>query len=252
MSLLASSLGKKYIMALSGLVLSLFVLGHMVGNLQVFGDPYWINAYGYKLQHLPYGLLWMIRLFLLICVLAHIWAAITLKIQNKRARPSDYETKASVQASLASRTMIMSGLIILCFLIFHLLHYTVRSVPGHEYNQVILTSNGTEYPAEVPLLHHGKIKVDAYGEALMVHNVHDMMIAGFSYPLISLFYLIGTYLLCMHLSHGVSSMFQSLGLRNETWRYRLDLIAKVYGWVTFLGYASIPLSIWFGIVQASV
>jgi succinate dehydrogenase / fumarate reductase cytochrome b subunit len=149
MSLLASSLGKKYIMALSGLVLSLFVLGHMVGNLQVFGDPYFINAYGYKLQNLPYGMLWIIRLFLLICVFAHIWAAITLKIQNKKARPSDYETKATVQASLASRTMIMSGLIILCFLVFHLLHYTVRSVPGHAYNHVILTSNGTEYPAEV-------------------------------------------------------------------------------------------------------
>jgi succinate dehydrogenase / fumarate reductase cytochrome b subunit len=104
----------------------------------------------------------------------------------------------------------------------------------------------------VPLVHHGKTKVDAYGETLMVHNVHDMMIAGFSYPFISIFYVIGTYLLCMHLSHGVSSMFQSLGLRNETWRYRLDHFAKVYGWVTFLGYASIPLSIWFGIVQASV
>ncbi len=251
MSLLASSLGKKYIMALSGLVLSLFVLGHMVGNLQVFGDPYWINAYGHKLQHLPYGLLWVIRLFLLLCVVAHIWAAITLKMENKKARPEDYQAKATVQASLASRTMIMSGLIILCFLVFHLLHYTVRSVPGHEYNHAIVASDGTEYPAEVPLVHNGKTKVDAYGKPLIVHNVHGMMIAGFSYPLLSLFYIIGTYLLCMHLSHGVSSMFQSLGLRNESWRYRLDALAKVYGWITFIGYASIPLSIWFGLVQAS-
>lgn len=252
MGLLASSLGKKYIMALSGLVLSLFVLGHMLGNLQVFGDPYLINAYGYKLQHLPYGLLWIIRLFLLLCVAAHIWAAITLKIENKKARPQDYEVNATVQASLASRTMIMSGLIILIFLIFHLLHYTVRAVPGHEYNHSILTSDGTEYPAEVLLIKNGQTVVDAFGKPLQVHNVHDMMIAGFSYPLISIFYLIGTYLLCMHLSHGVSSMFQSLGLRNEAWRYRLDKFAKVYGWVTFVGYASIPLSIWFGVVQASV
>lgn len=251
MSLLESSLGKKYIMALSGLVLSLFVLGHMLGNLQVFLDPYWINAYGYKLQHLPYGLLWVIRLFLLLCVVAHIWAAITLKLQNKQARPEEYQVKATVQASLASRTMIMSGLIILCFLVFHLLHYTVRVVPGHEYNHSIVASGGNEFPAEVRLVHNGKAKVDAYGDPLIVHNVHDMMVAGFSYPLISLFYLVGTYLLCMHLSHGVSSMFQSIGLRNETWRYRLDKIALIYGWVTFLGYASIPLSIWFGIVQPS-
>jgi succinate dehydrogenase / fumarate reductase, cytochrome b subunit len=251
MSLLASSLGKKYIMALSGLVLSLFVLGHMLGNLQVFLDPYWINAYGYKLQHLPYGLLWVVRLFLLVCTVAHIWAAITLKLQNKKARPEDYQAKATVQASLASRTMIMSGLIILFFLIFHLLHYTVRAVPGHQYNHSIVAHNGDEYPAEVLLIHEGKPKKDAYGEPLTVHNVHDMMIAGFSYPLISIFYVIGTFLLCMHLSHGVSSMFQSLGLRNEIWRYRLDAFARIYGWVTFLGYASIPLSIWFGIVQAT-
>lgn len=251
MSLLKSSLGKKYIMALTGLVLSLFVLGHMLGNLQVFLDPYWINAYGYKLQHLPYGLLWVIRLFLLLCVVAHIWAAITLKLQNKRARPEEYQAKATVQASLASRTMIMSGLIILFFLVFHLLHYTVRAVPGHEYNHSIVANGGNEFPAEVRLIHNGKVKIDEYGDPLIVHNVHDMMVAGFSYPLISIFYLIGTYLLCMHLSHGVSSMFQSIGLRNEAWRYRLDRVALVYGWVTFLGYASIPLAIWFGIVQPS-
>lgn len=251
MGFLASSLGKKYIMALSGLVLSLFVLGHMIGNLQVFGDPYLINAYGYKLQHLPYGLLWVIRLFLLFCILAHIWAAVTLVRENKKARPEEYKSKATVQASVASRTMIYSGLIVVFFLIFHLLHYTVRSVPGHKYNHSIVASDGTEYPAEVPLVLDGKTKVDSYGNPLIVHNVHDMMIAGFSYPLISIFYIVGTYLLCMHLSHGVSSMFQSLGFRNEGVRYRLDIGAKIYGWVTFLGYASIPLSIWFGLVKAS-
>ena len=252
MSLLASSLGKKYIMALSGLVLSLFVLGHMVGNLQVFLDPYWINAYGFKLQHLPYGLLWIVRLFLLFSVAAHIWAAITLKIQNKKARPEEYEQNATVQASLASRTMIMSGLIILFFLIFHLLHYTVRAVPGHNYFESIVASSGAEYPAEVLLIKGGQTTIDKFGDPLHVHNIHDMMVAGFSYPLISLFYILGTYLLCMHLSHGVSSMFQSIGLRNETWRYRLDIFAKIYGWVTFIGYASIPVSIWLGLVQPSV
>ncbi len=186
----------------------------MLGNPQVLGDPYLINAYGYKLQHLPYGLLWIIRLFLLFCVVAHIWAAIALKIENKKARPQDYEVNATVQATLASRTMIMSGLIILFFLIFHLLHYTVRVVPGHEYNHSILTSDGVEYPAEVLLVKNGQPVVDAFGKPLYVHNVHDMMIAGFSYPLTSIFYIIGTFLLSMHLSHGVSSMFQSLTQSN--------------------------------------
>ena len=185
MSLFASSLGKKFIMALSGVVLSLFVLGHMIGNLQVFADPYWINSYGYKLQNLPYGLLWIIRAFLLLAVVAHIWAAVTLKIENKKARPDAYQVNATVQASLASRTMIISGFIVLFFLVFHLLHYTVRVIPGHEYYHSIVARDGSEYPAEILLTKDGKPKVDSYGDPLQVHNIHDMMVAGFSYPLIS-------------------------------------------------------------------
>jgi len=251
LSILNSSLGKKYIMALSGLVLSGFALGHALGNTQVFLDPFWINSYGHHLQTLPYGLLWVIRLFLLLCIVAHFWAGITLTIQNKKARPEKYKVNKSVQASKASRTMAISGLIVACFLVFHLMHYTIRNVPGHTYNEAIVHSDGTEYPVDVPLEHNGEVYKGHDGETLMVHNIHDMIVAGFSYPLISIFYLVGTFLLGMHLSHGVSSMFQSLGFRNETVRYCLNKIALIYGYGTFLIYASIPLAVWAGIIKAS-
>jgi len=251
LSILNSSLGKKYIMALSGLVLSGFVLGHALGNTQVFLDPFWINSYGHHLQSLPYGLLWVIRAFLLFCIVAHIWAGVTLTAQNKKARPEKYKKNVTVQASLASRTMVISGVIVGIFLVFHLMHYTIRNVPGHTYNEAIVASDGTEYPVDVELVHNGEHLIGHDGEPLEVHNINDMIVAGFSYPLISILYLVGTFLLCQHLSHGVSSMFQSVGLRNETWRKRLNVIANIYGYGTFLIYASIPLGVWFDIIQAS-
>lgn len=238
-------------MAISGFALAGFVIGHMLGNLQIFGDPYLINSYGHKLHTLPYGLLWVVRFGLLFFVAAHIWAAVTLVALNKKARPEDYKAKASVQATTASQTMIYSGLIILFFIIFHLAHYTIRNVPGHLYEESITHADGTEYPVLVHLTHDGQDKVDPYGEPILTHNVHGMMIAGFSYWWISAFYIVATYLLCMHLSHGVSSMFQSLGLRNETWRYRLDFIAKAYGWIVFAGFAIIPILVLTGVLGAA-
>lgn len=240
--LIHSSLGKKYIMALSGIVLSGFVLGHMLGNLQVYLDPYWINAYGYKLHHLPYGLLWVVRFFLLACVAAHIWAAITLIKENRAARPHRYEVDATRKASYASRTMWMSGPIILLFILFHIAHYTTRNVPGQEFNQQIVMADGTELPLHVHLVHNGHKKVNEYGEVIVTHNVHGMMAAGFSHWWVSLFYIIAMGLLCLHLTHGVSSMFQSLGLRNEVWRKRLEYLSTAYGWVVFLGFISIPIA----------
>lgn len=246
-SALTSSLGKKYLMALSGLVLVGFVLGHMLGNLQVFLDPYYINTYGYKLQHLPYGLLWIVRLFLLLAVVVHVVVAIALIKENRAARPRRYEADDTVQASYASRTMWLSGPILLFFILFHLAHYTVRVVPHHEYNQAIVMADGTQLPEAVHLVHDHEKKVDAYGEPIVAHNVHGMMIAGFSYWYISALYIISMALLCMHLTHGVSSLFQTLGWRNETWRPRLNCLAQAYGWIVFLGFISIPLAVLSGI-----
>ncbi len=214
-----SSLVKKYLMAISGLVLALFVLGHMLGNLQVFeGSPGPLNRYAAFLQSLG-ELLWLVRLFLLACIVVHVWMAILLTMENRRARGLGYKKEATVQASYASRTMIWSGLIILAFVLFHLAHYTLQVI------HPIFKS--LEY-----------VENDRH-----MHDVFAMVLVGFSYPAVVAFYVVAIGLLCLHLSHGVSSMFQSLGVRNDKWRGRLNSVAKAYGAIVFLGFVAVPLAV---------
>lgn len=243
-SFITSTIGRKVLMALSGLVLVLFVMGHMLGNLQIFLGPDVINAYAYKLHHvLPTEALWAVRLVLLATIATHLWAAITLTIDNRRARPQSYDKDRVVQASYSSRTMRMSGIILLAFIIFHIAHFTTRSVPSMAYEEAGVLSQ-----TEVPLIKQGEV-VTKDGYEVMTFNVYDMMVDGFQVWWVSLFYIIATGLLCMHLTHGVGSMFQSLGLRNQLWRQRFSKIALVYGWVVFLGFAVIPAATLAGILK---
>ncbi len=223
--LFRSSLGKKYVMAVSGLILLLFVIGHLVGNLQIFAHPDLINAYAHFLQNMGPGL-WAVRLILLITVVAHIWAAIELTLENKRARPETYRHDDTIQASYASRTMRISGFIVLAFLIFHLAHYTLQVVDP-EYQEMYTTlADGTE-----------------------VHDVHAMMVKGFQSVWISLFYLVGVGLLSWHLRHGFASMFQSIGLRNAAIATTLEKTAIGFAVLYFLGNALIPVAVLAGWVS---
>jgi len=213
------SLVKKYLMAGSGMVFTLFVLGHMLGNLQIFaGSPGPINRYANFLQSLG-ELLWLVRLFLLACIVVHIWMAILLTLENRRARGPGYVKNATVQATYASRTMIWSGLIVLAFILFHLAHYTLQ------------------------IIHPIFKSLEYVEDGHRLHDVYAMVLIGFSYPAVAAFYVIAIGLLCLHLSHGVSSMFQSVGLRNEKWRYCLNNAALAYGWFIFLGFISVPVAV---------
>lgn len=208
-------------MAITGAILTLFVLVHMLGNLQLFLGPNVINEYAHKIQHLPYGLLWINRIILLAATAIHVWMAILLTKENNAARPKNYEVKRTVQATLASKTMGVSGSIILLFIVFHILHFTTRSI----------------YP---------EFKSEAYHTMLngeQVYNVYKMLVDGFSIVWVSLFYILSMGLLCLHLSHGVSSMFQSLGLRNKKWRPSFKIFANLYAWIVFLGFISIPVAV---------
>ncbi len=239
-----STIGRKILMALSGLVLVLFVMGHMLGNLQIFLGPDVINAYAYKLHHLlPATALWAVRLVLLGTIAVHLWAAITLTLDNRKARPQGYEEDKVVQASYSSRTMRMSGIILLAFIIFHIAHFTVRIVPGKQYEEF-----GVLEKTMVPLVQDGEV-VMKNGHEITTFNVNDMMVSGFEVWWVSAFYIIATGLLCMHLTHGFSSMFQSVGLRNGLWRKRLDRVALAYGWIVFLGFAIIPISVMTGLLK---
>ena len=221
-NLFSSSLGRKYVMAISGAALFLFVVGHLLGNLQIFLGPDQINAYGNFLQTTP-EILWPARIGLLASVALHIWS-VTLAKENKAARPVPYATWDSTAASYASRTMLMSGLIIGGFVIYHLLHFTVQAKP--------INFTGQDFVA----FH------DAKGR----HDVYRMMITGFSYPLVSGFYVLATALLCLHLSHGTSAMFQSVGWKSQVYGPLIDRFAKITAWVIFLGYSSIPVAVLLG------
>ena len=113
------------IVAITGVILILFVVGHLLGNLQIFLGPDWINSYSEHLRELG-PLLWAVRIFLLITVIVHIYVTIRLAIENKRARPTQYKDKENVKATFASRHMVMSGLIVFMFIVYHLAHFTVR------------------------------------------------------------------------------------------------------------------------------
>src|SRR5580765_3170395 len=125
-SLFRSSLGKKYLMAVTGFALFLFVVGHLVGNLQIFLGPAAINSYGHFLQSNP-ELIWPARLFLLLMLVLHIWSEVNLALENKAARPIGYGEYNPVASSYASRTMLMSGVIVFVFVVYHLLHFTVQA-----------------------------------------------------------------------------------------------------------------------------
>ena len=224
-SFFASSVGRKIIMAVTGAGLGLFVVGHMIGNLQIFLSPEAINRYARFLQSNP-ELLWPVRLVMLILVGLHGWSAVMLSIENQRARPVGYHgNPAPLAASFASRTMLVGGIVAAVFLVYHLLHYTV----------VVEGVNG----ARVSLR-----------ELKAAHDVYAMMIAGFSVWYVSLFYVVGVGLLCLHLSHGLAAMFQSLGWKNHVYGPLIDKAAKVIALALFLGYVSIPVAVRCGHGQA--
>lgn len=245
---LQSSLGRKWLMAITGLVLVLFVMGHMLGNLLIFLGPEAINAYAHKLHSIPDPIMTLIRLSLLLAVGVHIWMAVLLTLENNKAKPLTFKNK--VKSSYASRTMRMSGVILLSFIIFHILHYTVRVIPTMEYNDNAVFTKIAGNTNYVPLYKdaHPIIK---YGEAVKTFNVYDMLIHGFKNPYVSFFYILSVGLLCLHLAHGISSLFQTFGLRNTVWRARLDRIGLLYGLVVFLGFASIPLATQLNILNYS-
>ena len=216
-----SSLGKKYVMAITGFGLWLFVIVHLLGNLQIFLGPGKINAYGALLKATP-ALLWSARIGLLFIATLHIVAAVQLSLANRRARPVGYEFKKPVASTFANRTMLVSGLIVLAFIVFHLAQFTFGWVD----------------PQYLRL-------EDAEGR----HDVYQMMVTGFSNPVVSALYIVSMGLLLLHLSHGVSSLFQSLGLRSKKTFGFFDKLAKISALAIFIGNSLIPLAVLFRFVR---
>jgi succinate dehydrogenase / fumarate reductase, cytochrome b subunit len=212
----ASTVGKKIVMAVTGILLFVFVIGHLLGNLQVFEGPAKLNAYGAFLHSIG-EFLWPVRIILLIAVTLHIVATVQLALRKKRARPVEYSVKKAIASSYASRTMYWSGPIVLAFIIFHLLHLTAGYIhPGAAY-----------------------IEGDVY------HNV----VSGFQVWWVSLSYIVAVSLLGLHLRHGLWSMFQTLGIHQPQYTLRFKKAAMVIALLITLGYLSIPISVLLGLVK---
>ncbi len=219
-----SSIGKKWLVAFTGLALLGFVLAHLLGNLQMFSGAEKINAYAefLKANEKP---LWLARIGLIVCFVTHIVATLSLVRMNRAARPDAYALKRSVQAKISTRSMALSGLTVLCFVVFHLAHYTLR-------------------------LTDSRFKVEAEGGLLKsAHDVYNMVIMGFQNPLISSFYILSVGLLSLHLSHGISSVFQTLGLETKRSSIWMPKAAALIALLLFAGYASIPAAVLSGLLK---
>jgi succinate dehydrogenase / fumarate reductase cytochrome b subunit len=221
-SFFQSSVGKKFVVAITGIILILFVIGHLIGNLQIFLGPDWINSYAQHLRDLGI-FLWVIRGILLIAVVLHIYFTILLAIENRRARPQRYVERDYVKATVASRWMVLSGLMVLAFLIYHLAHFTVRVTDPR----------------------FALLKADPLNR----YDVYSMMVYGFQNYYVSGFYVLGMWLLALHLSHGSSSFFQSLGLNNQKLAPTLARSGRILAWLIFAGYTAIPVAILIGLVK---
>jgi len=227
-------------MALTGLVLVGFVIGHLVGNLQIFSPADKINGYS-EFLHGTGPTLWVVRIFLLLCTVVHIWTSISLTRDNQKARGgSRYAVKHTIRATLASRTMRYTGFVVLAFLIFHLLHFTIGGVDAN------FKANLAPY-----VLQHDYhlLGIPVVKAGTPVADVQLMMVKGFQNPIVSLFYVIAIGMLSFHLVHGTDSLFQTLGLRNANWSRALRKIAIVFSLLYFLGNVAIPASILAGLVK---
>jgi len=211
-----SSIGKKVVMAASGLVLFGFVVGHMVGNLQVFLGREALNEYAVFLREFLHGQgLWIARGGLLVAALLHIWAATGLTLANWSARPVGYRRWQAEESTYASRTMVWSGPILAAFIVYHLAHLTT----------------GDAHPSFV--------------EGDVFHN----FVVGFQNPYTTGFYVLAMLALGLHMYHGFWSMLQTLGLSHPRWNVWRRVLAGVITGAVVLGNVAMPVAVFAGLVH---
>lgn len=240
-NLFSSSIGRKFLMATTGLVLVGFIFGHLAGNLQIFSHPDKINGYAEFLHSLGPAL-WLVRLGLLACFATHVWAAVVLTWENRSARgPEAYGVKRFLRASLASRYMRLSGGVVLAFVVYHLLHFTIGIPNDDQFKDALPTYR---MAADYKVL---GFPVVMAGEA--VKDVYSMVFLGFGHPLISLFYVLAVGLLSVHLWHGADSMFQTFGWRSAKWAPNLSRAVVALTLIYFVANLAIPGAILAGAVQ---
>jgi len=229
-NLLNSTIINKVLMAVTGLILVLFVTGHAIGNLQVYLGRDVMNTYAEFLQSTG-ELLWAVRLFLFLALVIHIYTSIKLKFLNLSARPEGYKIKSYVKSTLYSRTMIWTGIMIFLFVVYHILHFTAGVTDPQIY---------------------GHSEFYGPGNIFERHDVYKMVVLGFRNPLVSVVYIAAVTLLGFHLAHAIQSMFQSLGITGPSLTEKLIKIGKIVAILITLIYIAVPAGILLGLVGGEV
>ncbi|HEY4244038.1 MAG TPA: succinate dehydrogenase cytochrome b subunit [Kofleriaceae bacterium] len=214
-----SSVGAKHIMAVTGLLLFLFAIVHMLGHLQMFGGRDMYNAYAHFLQEL-WEVKWPVRVGLIACLLIHMVVAIGLVAKNRAARPVQYARYKPVISSPVGRAMAWTGLFLFAFLAFHIMHFTVGLVSPEHWHKM---------------------------DPLNRWDAYSMYVYAFQNPAIYVVYLLGMILLSLHLGHGAASWMQSLGLRHP--KYPADKVGPAFAAILFIGYMLPPTAVLVGAIK---
>lgn len=211
---------KKLVMAFTGLFLFFFVIVHLIGNSSIFFGPDGINAYTEKLHSLP-AIVWAFRFIMVVFFSIHIYFGIQLYLENKASKPVQYAVKKSLRATFASKNMIWTGSAIATFLIYHLLHFTIR------------------------VLNIGELGIDS----MQRPDVYSMVLKGLTEIPSLVIYTFGLIALVLHLFHGIQSLFQTTGLNTEKMQTAIIKASKTAAIIIFIGYLVIPAVIAAGILK---
>ena len=220
MKLFSDSIGRKAVMAVSGLLMVLFVVGHLLGNLTIFAGANGINTYAEHLHALPL-VVWPTRVVMGVAVLLHVFLSIQITMENSKAKPDKYAVSRSLKATFASKNMIWTGVILGAFIVYHLLQFTFRVTP-----------DVADFTQQVP------------------GNVFAMVTGALHATVTGAVYVIAMVSLFLHLSHGIQSLFQTLGLSNGVMLPRYAMAGKVASIIFLVGFGAIPVAILAGFLAA--
>lgn len=220
MQLFSDSIGRKVVMAVTGLLMVLFVVGHLLGNLTIFAGENGINAYAARLHELA-PVVWGTRVVMGIAVVLHLVISIQITLENRAANPTQYAVSRSLKSTFASKTMIWTGLVLGAFITYHLLHFTFRVTPG---------------------LALGTDSLDRF-------DVFGMVVDAFRNVPIAVVYVVAMVALFLHLSHGIQSTFQSMGLNNAATLPRFGTGGRWLSALFLVGYGAIPVLILVGLLS---
>lgn len=241
--LLYSSIGAKFVMGLTGLILVGFVLVHMLGNLQVYIGADTFNHYAQTLKGMP-ALVWATRITLIVAVLLHIWSALRLTRMNWAARPQQYAHARRYQrTSYAALFMRGSGLVVLAFIVFHILHFTVGAVQHENFTLHEVLRNG------VWVRETSEKLIASLPPQDVRHDAYSMFVLGFKNWIVAASYIVANLLLARHLSHGIASMLATLGYSKGGNRNTAERLSAAIAGLVLVGNLSFPIAVLAGVIH---